>query len=43
MPVNNKTTLQSDKKKNKSEQALQIISHVVAELYANKPSVHWRR
>jgi hypothetical protein len=27
-------------KENKSEQALQIIGHVVAEFYANKPSMH---
>jgi hypothetical protein len=28
--------IQSDQKENKSEQALQIIGHVVAESYANK-------
>jgi hypothetical protein len=28
---------------NKSEQALQIIDHVVAESYANKRSMHGRR
>jgi hypothetical protein len=28
---------------NKSEQALQIIGHVVAESYANKRSMHGRR
>jgi hypothetical protein len=27
--------IQSDQKENKSEQALQIIGHVVAEFYAN--------
>jgi hypothetical protein len=31
------------KKKNKSEQALQIIDHVVAESCANKRSMHGRR
>jgi hypothetical protein len=30
-------------KKNKSEQVLQISSHVVAEVYANKCSTHGRR
>jgi hypothetical protein len=30
------TGMLSDLKKNKSEQALQIIGHVVAESYANK-------
>jgi hypothetical protein len=30
-------------KKNKSEQALQIIGHVVAEFYVNKCSMHRRR
>jgi hypothetical protein len=30
------------KQKNKSEQALQIIGHVVAEFYANKRSMHGR-
>jgi hypothetical protein len=30
-------------KENKSEQALQIISHVVAESNANKRSLQWRR
>jgi hypothetical protein len=29
--------------KNKSEQALQIIGHVVAESYANERSIHGRR
>jgi hypothetical protein len=29
-------TIQSDQKENKSEQALQIIGHVVAEFYTNK-------
>jgi hypothetical protein len=28
--------VQGDQKENKSEQALQIIGHVVAEFYANK-------
>jgi hypothetical protein len=28
--------IQSDSKENKSEQALQIIGHVVAQFYANK-------
>jgi hypothetical protein len=32
-----------DQKENKSEHALQIIGHVVAEFYANKRSMHWRR
>jgi hypothetical protein len=35
--------MQSDQKENKSEQALQIIGHVVAESYANKHSMHGRR
>jgi hypothetical protein len=35
--------IQSDQKENKSEQALQIIGHVVAEFYANKRSMHGRR
>jgi hypothetical protein len=35
--------LQNDQKENKSERALQIISHVVAEVYANKRSMHGRR
>jgi hypothetical protein len=34
--------VQSDRKENKSEQALQIIGHVVAESYANKRSMHGR-
>jgi uncharacterized membrane protein len=29
-------TIQSDRKENKSEQALQIVGHVVAESYSNK-------
>jgi hypothetical protein len=36
-------SIQSDQKENKSEQALQIIGHVVAESYANKRSMHGRR
>jgi uncharacterized protein YkuJ len=35
--------LQNDQKENKSERALQIIGHVVAEVYANKRSMHGRR
>jgi hypothetical protein len=35
--------VQSDQKENKSEQALQITDHVVAQFYANKRSVHGRR
>jgi hypothetical protein len=35
--------IQCDKKKNTSEQALQIIGHVVAEFYENKRSMHGRR
>jgi hypothetical protein len=35
-------SVQSDQKENKSEQALQIIGHVVAESYANKHSMHGR-
>jgi hypothetical protein len=34
---------QTDQKENKSEQALQIIDHVVAESYANKHSMHGHR
>jgi hypothetical protein len=33
----------SDQKEKKSEQALRIIGHVVAEFCANKRSVHGRR
>jgi uncharacterized protein (DUF2225 family) len=36
-------TIQSDQQESKSEQALQIIGHVVAESYANKRSKHGRR
>jgi hypothetical protein len=32
--------IQSEQKENKSEQALQIMGHVVAESYPNKRSVH---
>jgi hypothetical protein len=39
----NKYQVKSDEKENKSEQALQIIGHVVAESYANKRSMHGRR
>jgi hypothetical protein len=35
--------VQCDQKENKSEQALQLMGHVVAELYANKRSLHGRR
>jgi hypothetical protein len=35
--------IQSDQQESKSEQALQIIGHVVAESYANKRSKHGRR
>jgi hypothetical protein len=35
--------VQSDQKENKSQQALQIIGHVVAEFYANKRSMYGRR
>jgi hypothetical protein len=35
--------IQSDQKDNKSEKALQIIGHVVAEFYANKRSMHGRK
>jgi hypothetical protein len=38
-----KVRLQSDQQESKSEQALQIIGHVVAESYANKRSKHGRR
>jgi hypothetical protein len=36
-------TVQSDQKENQSEQALQIMGHVVAEFYANKRSLYGRR
>jgi hypothetical protein len=36
-------TIQCDQKENKSDQALQIIRNVVAEFYANKRCVQWRR
>jgi hypothetical protein len=36
-------SVQSNQKPNKSEQALQIIGHVVAEFYANKRVMHGRR
>jgi hypothetical protein len=34
---------QNDQKENKTEQALQIIGHVVAESYVKKRSMHGRR
>jgi hypothetical protein len=34
--------IQSDQQESKSEQALQIIGHVVAKSYAHKRSKHWR-
>jgi hypothetical protein len=34
--------IQSDQEENKSEQAFQLIGHVVAEFYANKRSMHRR-
>jgi hypothetical protein len=36
-------TVQSDQQESKSEQALQIIGHVVAKSYAHKQSKHGRR
>jgi hypothetical protein len=36
-------TVQSDQQESKSEQALQIIGHVVAKSYAHKRSKHGRR
>jgi hypothetical protein len=36
-------TTQSDQQESKSEQALQIIGHVVAKSYAHKRSKHGRR
>jgi hypothetical protein len=38
-----RSLIQSDQQESKSEQALQIIGHVVAESYANKRSKHGRR
>jgi hypothetical protein len=35
--------IQNYQKENNSEQALQIISHVVTESYTNKRSMHGRR
>jgi hypothetical protein len=35
--------VQSDQKESKSEQAVQIIGHIVAKSYANKRSKHGRR
>jgi hypothetical protein len=35
--------IQSDQQESKSEQALQIIGHVVAKSYAHKRSKHGRR
>jgi hypothetical protein len=35
--------IQCDQEENKSEQALQVMGHVVAEFYANKRSMHGRR
>jgi hypothetical protein len=35
--------IQCDQKANKSEQALQIVGHIVAEFYAPKRSVYGRR
>jgi hypothetical protein len=40
---NNVSQVQSDQQESKSEQALQIIGHVVAESYTNKRSKHGRR
>jgi hypothetical protein len=37
------STIQSAQKENKSEQALQIIGHVVAEFCTNRRSTHGRR
>jgi hypothetical protein len=39
----NTLTIQSDQQESKSEQALQIIGHVVAKSYAHKRSKHGRR
>jgi hypothetical protein len=36
-------SVQSDQQESKSEQALQIIGHVVAKSYAHKRSKHGRR
>jgi hypothetical protein len=35
--------MQGDQKGNKAEHVLQIIGHVVAEIYAKKHSMHGRR
>jgi hypothetical protein len=43
LKVMEQCVIQSDQKENKSEQALQIIGHAVAELHTNKPSMHGRR
>jgi hypothetical protein len=43
LKVMEQCVIQSDEKENKSEQALQIIGHAVAELYTNNPSMHGRR
>jgi hypothetical protein len=37
--LTNERTVQSDQEENKSEQALQIIGHVVAKSYVNKRSI----
>jgi hypothetical protein len=38
-----RSIIQSDQQESKSEQALQIIGHVVAKSYAHKQSKHGRR
>jgi hypothetical protein len=42
-PVDMDALIQSDQQESKSEQALQIIGHVVAKSYAHKRSKHGRR
>jgi hypothetical protein len=41
MEVKRSQGVQSDQKENKSEQALQMIGHVIAEFYANKRSMQF--
>jgi hypothetical protein len=43
MHIYMKLSIQSDQQESKSEQALQIIGHVVAKSYAHKQSKHGRR
>jgi hypothetical protein len=43
LSIKERDSIQSDQQESKSEQALQIIGHVVAKSYAHKRSKHGRR